>query len=158
MCLVLKCVDVDGSIVISESTSSSERSRSRLSSPQPGPSNGSGQRSIRQRYGIPLTTIFWKYHLNSITYMYFLMKCMDVDDSSNMLESTPSSEQSRSRLSSPQPGPSNGSCLRSIQQTNRIPSTTFYWNITLGAIEHYKYVFVFQRYGCINCHFGTLDT
>jgi hypothetical protein len=58
--------------------------------------------------------------------MYFLMKCMDVDDSSNMLESTPSSEQSRSRLSSPQPGPSNGSCLRSIQQTNRIPSTTFY--------------------------------
>jgi hypothetical protein len=58
MCLVLKCVDVDGSIVISESTSSSERSRSRLSSPQPGPSNGSGQRSIRQRYGIPLTTIF----------------------------------------------------------------------------------------------------
>ena len=58
MCLVLKCVDVDGSIVISESTLSSERSRSRLSSPQPGSSNGSCLRSIRQRYGIPLTTIF----------------------------------------------------------------------------------------------------
>jgi hypothetical protein len=86
------------------------------------------------------------------------MKCMDVDEFSNMLESPTRIERTSSSLSSPQPGPSNGSCLRSIQQKNRISSTTFYLNITLGTIEHYRYVFVFQRYGCINCHFGTLDT
>jgi|LakMenEpi03Aug12_release.lakeMendotaPanAssembly.Ray.scaffolds.fasta_scaffold6274959_1 hypothetical protein len=48
MCLFVKCVDLDGSIVISESTLSSERSRSRLSSPQPGP-KGSCLRSIFDR-------------------------------------------------------------------------------------------------------------
>jgi hypothetical protein len=58
MCLVLKCVDVDGSIVISESTSSSERSRSRLSSPQPGPSNGSCLRSIQQTNRISSTLFY----------------------------------------------------------------------------------------------------
>jgi hypothetical protein len=54
------------------------------------------------------------------------MKCMDVDESLNMLESPTRIDRTSSRLSSPQPGPSNGSCLRSIQQTNRISSTLFY--------------------------------
>ncbi len=121
MCLFVKYMDVDESLVTLESTLRSERSRSRRPSPQPGPSNRSCLRSIQQRNDKPLTTIFWKYHLNSITNMYFFMKCMEVDESFDMLESPTRSERSRSRRSSPQPGPSNGSCLRSIQKTNRIP-------------------------------------
>lgn len=62
------------------------------------------------------------------------MKCMDADESFDMLESPTRIERSRSRRSSPQPGPSNGSCLRSIQQTNRIPLNTL---LKISLREHY---------------------
>ena len=58
MYFLMKCMDVDEFSNMLESPTRIERTSSSLSSPQPGPSNGSGQRSIRQRYGIPLTTIF----------------------------------------------------------------------------------------------------